>query len=67
MFSDSASIRTMEVTLAPVSIAVELATLVMRDSRYFADAFRYGFVLINGLLGMFFIITQSSKVISKKL
>lgn len=39
----------MDSTDAPVSIAVELATLTVSAFRYFAGAFRWGFVAMRGL------------------
>jgi len=39
-------------TFAPVSIAVELDTFVMRSRRYRAVSFRYGLVSISGFFDM---------------
>lgn len=39
----------MDSTGAPVSTAVELATLIMSALRYFSGAFRCGFVSMRGL------------------
>lgn len=39
----------MDLTDAPVSIAVELATLAVNAFRYFAETLRCGFISIRGL------------------
>lgn len=39
----------MDLTDAPVSIAVELATLAVNAFRYFAETLRCGFVSMRGL------------------
>lgn len=48
IFSSLARVRAMVSTLAPVSIAVELETLVMRSLRNFSGSSRYGLVSMSG-------------------
>jgi len=48
----SSSMRAMEATLAPVSIAVELATLVISAFRNFSGSRRYGLVSMRGFISM---------------
>lgn len=55
IFSSLARVRAMVSTLVPVSMAVELETLVMRSLRNFSGSSRYGLVSISG----FFRIMQS--------
>jgi cell filamentation protein len=51
-FSSLVRVRTMVSTLAPVSMAVELETLVMRSLRNFSGSRRYGLVSMSGFFRM---------------
>ena len=51
-FSLSSSMRAMEATGAPVSIAVELATLVISALRNFSGSRRCGLVSMSGFCSM---------------
>lgn len=59
VFRGSLRIWAIDSTDAPVSTAVELATLVMRALRYWAGAFKCGFVSMSGFV---FIATGSPLV-----
>lgn len=49
LFSLQVSVLTIDSTEAPVSIAVELATLRIKALRYFAGTLRLGLVSMSGL------------------
>ena len=50
--SPSSSMRAMDATEVPVSIAVELATLVISALRNFSGSRRYGLVSMSGFCPM---------------
>lgn len=52
LFSLQVSVLTIDLTEAPVSIAVELATLRIKALRYFAGTLRWG---LDSMSGLFFI------------
>ena len=52
VLSFSSNMRAMDATGAPVSMAVELATLVINALRNFSGSRRYGLVSMSGFCSM---------------